>query len=58
MRKHGNLTTFEGLFQYRETISHRNGLSESQADVIKWDYQIMDDAWWFLHANGYDIISR
>jgi hypothetical protein len=56
MRLHGNLTTFEGLVEYRRMIAARDGVSEESADVIKYDYQLMDDAYWLLSQNGYSIV--
>lgn len=55
-RKHGNLTTFEGLVEYRRMIAARDGVSEESTDVIKYDYQLMDDAYWLLTKNGYRIV--
>ena len=55
-QKHGNLTTFEGLVEYRRMIAERDGVSEESADVIKYDYQLMDDAYWLLSKNGYAIV--
>ena len=31
---------------------------EKKVDVIKYDYQIMDDAWWLLNENGYEMVKR
>ena len=31
---------------------------EEQADVIKYDYQLMDDAYWLLSKTGYKIIEK
>ena len=58
LRKHGNLTTFEGLVEFRKLIVQRDGQDESSADVIKYDYQLLDDAYWLLSNNNYQIISR
>lgn len=55
-RLHGNLTTFDGLVTYRQMIAARDGTSEESADVIKYDYQLMDDAYWLLTQNGYRIV--
>lgn len=102
-RRHGNLTTFEGLVQFRRLIANRNAIIdpvvkrlakeqgikeedvkldkrpliepylendayksfmdkpsayEEQADVIKYDYQLMDDAYWLLSKTGYKIIEK
>ncbi len=57
-RKHGNITTFEGLIDYRKIMSEKNGMSEADNDVIKYDYQILDDLPWLLRRNGYKIVKR
>lgn len=57
-RRHGNLTTFEGLVEFRQMVAQRDGADEASKDVIKYDYQIMDDAYWLLDKNGYEIIKR
>ena len=56
-RKHANLTTFEGLVKYRKMMVTPT-CTESQADVIRYDYQLMDDALWLLEKSGYKIIKR
>lgn len=69
LRRHGNLTTLEGLKEYRNMITDREmNLPQNKEisayqllrgnDVIKYDYQIMDDAHWFLTRNGYKIIRK
>lgn len=58
LRRHGNITTFEGLEEFRRMIASRDGVDEVVADVIKYDYQIMDDAYWLLNENGYKIIEK
>ncbi len=58
LRRRGNLTTFEGLDEFRKTIAERDGGKESDYDVIKYDYQLLDDAHWLLSQNGYKIIKR
>lgn len=55
-RHHGNLTDFDGLREFAKMIVKRDGISEEQADVICYDYQILDDAWWILDEMGYGII--
>ncbi|MGN0788733.1 MAG: hypothetical protein ACI4MY_02250, partial [Christensenellales bacterium] len=57
-RRHGNITTFEGLVEYRKMVVERDGCSEIDADVIKYDYQIMDDLVWMLDNSGYKIYKR
>jgi hypothetical protein len=58
LRKHGNLTTFEGLLEFRKLIVQRGEQDELAADVIKYDYQLLDDAYWLLSNNNYQIIRR
>ncbi len=58
LRIHGNLTKFEGLFEFRKITGERDGKSEAEKDVIRYDYQILDEAWCFLHENGYKIYRR
>ena len=58
LRRHGNLTTFDGLVTFRQMISERDGTPELDNDVIKYDYQILDDAYWLLEKNGYKIIEK
>lgn len=58
LRRHGNLTTFEGLLEFRKLIAQRDKKDELETDVIKYDYQLLDDAYWLLNNNNYQIISR
>ncbi|MEG1663471.1 MAG: hypothetical protein RR338_05735, partial [Clostridia bacterium] len=58
LRRHGNITTFEGLIEFRKIIAKIENCSEEEADVIKYDYQIMDDLVWLLTKNGYKIIRK
>ncbi len=58
LRKHGNLTTFEGLLEFRKLIVQRGEQDELAVDVIKYDYQLLDDAYWLLSNNNYQIVSR
>ena len=58
MRRHGNLTTFEGLVAFRQMIANRDTLPEESCDVIKYDFQLLDGAWWLLNKNGFKIIRR
>ncbi|MCM1220940.1 MAG: hypothetical protein NC548_41285 [Lachnospiraceae bacterium] len=58
LRRHGNLTTFEGLMDFRKMIAQRDNCQEIECDVIKYDYQILDDAYWLLTNNGYKIVRR
>lgn len=63
----GQLTTFEGLVEFRQLVVARDCHSkkeedikefEEKKDVIKYDYQLLDDAYWLLNANGYKIIRN
>ncbi len=56
--KHGNLTTYGGLLKYKKIAAALKGISESEADVIKYDYQIMDYVVWLVRRNGYKIVLR
>ena len=58
VRRHGNLTTFDGLVDFRQMIAKRDGKSEEEKDVIKYDYQLMDDVHWLLNSVGYKIVKR
>lgn len=58
VRRHGNLTTFDGLVEYRQMLTARDGNSEAENDVIKYDYQLLDDAYWLLSKNGFKIIQK
>ncbi len=57
-RRHGNLTTFDGLVEFRKIITERDKNTEEENDVIKYDYQLLDDAYWLLTSNGYKIVKR
>ena len=58
LRRHGNLTTFEGLKIFRDVIAESRGITKAQADVIKYDFQLLDDAYWLLSENGYEIVKK
>lgn len=58
IRRHGNITTFEGLVKFREIYAKAENISEENADVIRYDYQLMDDLVWLLGKNGYKIVKR
>ena len=58
LRTHGNLTTFNGLVEYRQMVSLRDKKPEISKDVIKYDYQLLDDAYWLLTECGYKIIKK
>ncbi len=67
VRRHGNLTTSEGLIKFRQLLAERQKeiqpdfdviKGEAEFDVIKYDYQLMDDAYWLLTECGYKIIRK
>ena len=58
VRRHGNLTTFDGLVAFRQMVAARDGVDEAEKDVIKYDYQLLDDAYWLLGKTGYKIVKR
>lgn len=58
LRRHGNLTTFEGLVDFRRMVADRDGVDEADRDVIKYDYQLLDDAYWLLTKTGYKIVRK
>lgn len=65
LRRHGCLTTIGGLLEYRKIIANRDLIpnetmqqAEARKDVIKYDYQLMDDAFWLLTKSGYKIIRK
>ncbi len=57
-RRHGNITTFKGLEHFRKLMAVVSGKDEEEVDVIRYDYQIMDDAKWILSLNGQKIVKR
>lgn len=58
MRHHGNLTTFEGLEEYRRMLAVRDNIAEEKYDVIKYDYQLLDGVQWLLDRNDFCIVKR
>ena len=56
--RHGNLTTFEGLIEFRRMVAKREGCDEADKDVIKYDYQLLDDAYWLLTKSGCKIVYK
>ena len=55
-KRHGNLTTFEGLVEFRQIVAKRDNCDEAEKDVIKYDYQLLDDAFWLVEQSGCKII--
>ena len=58
LRRHGNLTTFEGLMEFRRIVGKKPDTDEKNEDVIQYDYQILDDAYWLLRTQGYKIVDK
>ncbi len=58
LRRHGNITTFEGLMQFANDIALRDGVSWQERDVIRYDYQIMDEAFWLSNKVGLKIVEK
>ncbi len=56
-RIHINLTTNKGLCDYERWCCEELGYSSADADILKYDYQLMDDAVWLLHRSGYVIVK-
>ncbi len=57
IRRHGNLTTFDGLIEYRKKMADWRSAPEINFEMIKYDYHILDNAWWVLNMMGYDVID-
>ena len=57
-RKHGNLTTMKGLVEFRKIVAAKKGESEEESDVIRYDYQLMDDIVRLLHKCGYKLQKK
>lgn len=58
LRRHGCITSFEGLKEYRAVMAKRNGTSEEVEDVIRYDYQLFDDLIWLLAHSGNALKRR
>ncbi len=58
MRKHKNITTMEGLVEYRKIMANTFKTSEEKEDVIRYDYQIMDDIDWLLKQCNLTIVKK
>lgn len=56
-RRHGNITTLSGLEEYRRIVAEKKSREELETDVIKYDYQLLDDAFWLLQKSKYSIIK-
>ncbi len=58
LRKHGCLTTFDGLVEYRKIRAEVENKTEEQTDVIRYDYQLLDDVEWILDKSNAKIIKK
>jgi hypothetical protein len=67
VRKHANITTFAGLYEYRRLMleealktkkDDEKTPVEADFDVIKYDYQLLDDALWLLRRNKFILIKK
>ena len=58
LRRHGNLTDFQGLIRFKEIVSDAYGISQDEANVIRYDYRLMDNAHWLLDKSGFKIIKK
>lgn len=63
LRRHGNLTSYEGLTDFSRLIvesedSTEKQKSEYEKDRYRFRYQILDDAYWLLEENGFEIVSK
>lgn len=67
LRKHGNITTMKGLIDFRQIVIEKAINKDASLDiatltkdkdVIKYDYQILDNACEFLQSKGYKIIKK
>ena len=56
-RTHGNLTTVAGLVDFRKLTADPNK-PEVKADVLNYDFHLMDDVWWYLDMFGYEIFTQ
>lgn len=58
LKRHSNVASFEGLKEYRKLWAQIKSISEEDADVIRYDYQLMDDLVWMLTHSGYKIVKK
>lgn len=58
LRRHGNITTFQGLIAFRKIVARVKNTSEEQEDVIRYDYQLMDDVVWILSNAHCKIVKK
>ena len=55
IRKH-YLTTMQGLVEFRKIKAQKYNSTELKEDVIKYDYQVLDDIYWLLEKNNLKIV--
>ena len=58
LRRHGNITTLDGLSTFSKLIAKRDGVSEEVTEVFKYDFQLLDEAYTLLTNLGYKIIKK
>ena len=60
VRRHGNLTTFDGLVDFAKIVAAQPqyNVDEEGADVIRYDYRVMDKVVWLLEKAGYKIVKK
>ena len=59
LRRHGHLTTFAGLAAFGAMIAYRLDDHESKTrQLIRYRYQLLDDAYTLLTENGYKIVEK
>ena len=60
LRRHGNLTTFDGLVDFAKIVASQPqyNIDEEGADVIRYDYRVMDNVVWLLNKAGYKIVKK
>lgn len=58
LRRHGCLTTFDGLVKYRKIRAVVENKTEEETDVIRYDYQILDDVEWILNKANAKIVKK
>ena len=44
--------------RFREIVAEIYGKTQESADVIRYDFQLMDDAVWLLESCGYKIVEK
>ena len=54
LRRHANLCSYRALFEFRK-IREKSG---KKGDDIPYDYEPLDEAWFFLNECGYSILPR